>query len=744
MSTTSSGGASLESQRLLGKVALVTGGASGIGESIVRLFHQHGAKVCLVDLQDNLGHHVCETLGGDPNTCYSSGDVTKEDDVRRAIDFTVGKYGTLDIMVNNAGMSGSPCNDIRNAELLEFEKVFDLNVKGVFLGMKHAARIMIPARKGTIISLSSVSSTTGGLGPHPYTASKHAVLGLTRNVAAELGLHGIRVNCVSPYAVATGLALAHLPEDERTEDALVGFRAFVGKHANLQGVELTVDDVANAVLFLASDESRILLNCALNPHKFMAALQASWLSSLNTISPTKPTLLTSKNVKKYCSFKPFRISYSLNSANDETPQPSSPNSPETTSEAETGPVDPVKLAFAKAKAYKNLAESSPKLKLEQNPVVGTDGTTNGNGGSGLVSDGGSGETKDVPDSIKISMEKAKEHKKNEGVVDFGVSSGQSDTISGLKETSGGISGNKIVERRDDKKGLSVSSIDFVGLDFADKKKSRGLPPGLVPVSDPFPEGDLPEVEFIAGDTSKFEEKMSSKPDQIQGGDPNLYKPKVSSWGVFPRPNNISKTFGGGRVIRPGEVLETAEEKAAKEARTRQLLAAYKSKRGLNIDPELKSECEEALKDGDALMNVGKLKNALPYYEKVMDKMMFQSELHGLAALQWSICQDSLSRPNEARVMYEKLQSHPNAQVSKKARQFMFSFQAMEMMKVTRSPSFSSTGYQNYFNAFIEKKANYPLQEAEVEVGSLSQTLPYIIFLVSPIFIVLLIAVQKRV
>lgn len=79
---------------------------------------------------------------------------------------------------------------------------------------------------------------------------------IPRNVAAELGKYGIRVNCVSPYAVPTGLALAHLPEEERTEDAMAGFRAFVGGNANLQGVELTADDVANVVLFLASDESR--------------------------------------------------------------------------------------------------------------------------------------------------------------------------------------------------------------------------------------------------------------------------------------------------------------------------------------------------------------------------------------------------------------------------------------------------------------------------------------------------------
>ncbi|KAB1224578.1 Zerumbone synthase [Morella rubra] len=240
---------------LLGKVALVTGGASGIGESIVRLFHKHGAKVCIVDVQDNLGQHVCDTLGGEPNTCYLHCDVTKEDDVCRAVDFTVSKFGTLDIMVNNAGLSGSPCRDIRNADISDFEKVFDINVKGVFLGMKHAARILIPLKKGSIISLCSVSSAMGALGPHAYTGSKHAVLGLTKSVAAELGLHGIRVNCVSPYAVLTGLALAHLPEEERTEDATAGFRAFVGRNANLQGVELTTDDVANAVLFLASDEA---------------------------------------------------------------------------------------------------------------------------------------------------------------------------------------------------------------------------------------------------------------------------------------------------------------------------------------------------------------------------------------------------------------------------------------------------------------------------------------------------------
>lgn len=239
-------------------MALVTGGATGIGESIVRLFHVHGAKVCIADVQDNLGKQVCESLGDEANVVFVHCDVTLEKDVSHAVDFTVVKFGTLDIIVNNAGISGSPCSDIRNADLSEFDKVFSINVKGVFHGMKHASRIMIPNKKGSIVSLCSVASAIGGLGPHAYTGSKYAVLGLTKNVAAELGKHGVRVNCVSPYSVLTGLALAHLPEDERTDDAKASFRAFTGRMANLQGIELTAHDVANAVLFLASDDARYI------------------------------------------------------------------------------------------------------------------------------------------------------------------------------------------------------------------------------------------------------------------------------------------------------------------------------------------------------------------------------------------------------------------------------------------------------------------------------------------------------
>ncbi|KAG1365467.1 putative Zerumbone synthase [Cocos nucifera] len=241
-----------------GKVAPVTGGATGIGESIVRLFRKHGAKICVADIQDNLGQQLCKSLGGDPYVSFFHCDVTIEDDARRAVDFTADEYGTIDIMVNNAGITGSKAQDIRDADYNEFKKVFDVNVNGVFLGMKHAARIMIPQRKGCMVSSASVASTKGGLGPHGCTGSKHAVLGLTKNVATELGKHGMRVNCASPFATPTSLSMPHLPENEWQEDAVKGFLSFVGSHNNLKGVDLMVDDAAQAVLYLASDEARYI------------------------------------------------------------------------------------------------------------------------------------------------------------------------------------------------------------------------------------------------------------------------------------------------------------------------------------------------------------------------------------------------------------------------------------------------------------------------------------------------------
>ncbi|XP_010908205.1 uncharacterized protein [Elaeis guineensis] len=422
------------------------------------------------------------------------------------------------------------------------------------------------------------------------------------------------------------------------------------------------------------------------------------------------------------------------------------------------PSDPLKLAFAKAEAYKKEKKKSTQIP-EQNPVPKSTGGANASGDP----------DSEVPEDVKLAFEKAKEYKQKKGAVG-GDGNG---TVEKPRDSGQEMMNSRNLEfernKVSKKEEIKVSSIDFLGLDFSEKKRHSGVPPGLAPVVEPLSGGDLPEVEIIVGDPSKFESTtpsttmgsteaddstgpykskvstsgtsttMNSKEDDDSMG---LYKPKVSTWGVFPRPSNISKTFGGGRVIRPGEVLETAEDKTAKEKCSRELIAAYKNKMGLTIDAKTKFECQEALKEGDNLMDLGKLQEALSCYEKIMKKLVFQSELHGMAALQWSICQDSLRRPDKARTMYEKLQSHPNVQVSKKARQFMFSFQAMEMMKVTSSSFSPRTGYETYFEAFVENKDNYTSADEEQNEGALRQGLPYIIFLMSPVFFVLFIAVRK--
>ncbi|CAI9097656.1 OLC1v1027566C1 [Oldenlandia corymbosa var. corymbosa] len=237
-------------RRLEGKVALITGGASGIGECTAKLFSNHGAKVVIADIQDKLGQSLSQKLGSSDCT-FVHCDVTHEDQVKNAVNKTVAAFGKLDIMFNNAGTIEDPNKTrINETELEDFERVLRVNVSGVFLGMKHAARVMIPARTGCIISTSSLASGTAGAGPHAYTASKHAVVGLTKNLAVELGRYGIRVNCLSPFGVETPLATEFLGiEGADFQDAL-------RSQANLKGVTLRGEDVAEAALYLASDDSK--------------------------------------------------------------------------------------------------------------------------------------------------------------------------------------------------------------------------------------------------------------------------------------------------------------------------------------------------------------------------------------------------------------------------------------------------------------------------------------------------------
>ncbi|XP_058755105.1 borneol dehydrogenase, mitochondrial-like [Vicia villosa] len=233
-------------KRLEGKVALITGGASGIGEATARLFSQNGAKVVIADIQDDQGHAVCQDLHKS-TASYVHCDITNEKDVENAVNTTVSKYGKLDIMFNNAGITGVNNTNILEYELSEFQQVINVNLVGVFLGTKHASRVMIPARRGSIINTASVAGSICGAASHGYTSSKHAVVGLTRNTAVELGPFGIRANCVSPYVVLSPLAKKYLKLDD---DGILGV------YSNLKDTNLMPNDVAEAVLYLGSDESK--------------------------------------------------------------------------------------------------------------------------------------------------------------------------------------------------------------------------------------------------------------------------------------------------------------------------------------------------------------------------------------------------------------------------------------------------------------------------------------------------------
>lgn len=167
--------------RLEGKVAVVTGGARGIGEAIVRLFVRHGARVVIADIDDSAGEALSASLG--PHVSFVHCNVSEESDIEHVVGHAISCHGKLDILCNNAGVLGRQtrvAKSIMSFDADEFDRVMRVNVRGSALGIKHAARVMVPRGTGCVISMASVAGVLGGLGPHAYTASKHAVVGLTR------------------------------------------------------------------------------------------------------------------------------------------------------------------------------------------------------------------------------------------------------------------------------------------------------------------------------------------------------------------------------------------------------------------------------------------------------------------------------------------------------------------------------------------------------------------------------------
>jgi NAD(P)-dependent dehydrogenase (short-subunit alcohol dehydrogenase family) len=229
--------------RLQGKVALVTGGASGMGKSEATIFAREGARVLVADVLEAEGKEVAKAIGDAAR--FVKLDVTNEAEWQAAVAFAEREFGKLTILVNNAGISGTYQPDLTSTEA--WDKVMDINAKGVFLGMKHAVPAMKRAGGGAIVNISSISGFTGQHGVHmAYNASKGAVRIMTKTGAVQWAADNIRVNSVHPGfmpAMRTSVGSAN-PE----------WRAKVLKAVPMKR-EGRVEEVAHAVLFLASDEA---------------------------------------------------------------------------------------------------------------------------------------------------------------------------------------------------------------------------------------------------------------------------------------------------------------------------------------------------------------------------------------------------------------------------------------------------------------------------------------------------------
>ena len=233
--------------RLDGRVAVVTGAAGVIGTATIKLLAERGARIVAVDRDEKQLQAAVTDLPASAAAYPITADVTQEDEVADYVRAAMAKFGSIDVFYNNAGIEGDVAPIVRYS-LETFRKVIDVNVVGVFLGLKHVLPVMLQQNRGSIINTASIAGQVGGSGPQAYSAAKAAVINLTLNAAAELAPHRIRVNAICPGVIFTPLAAG--ANRDQLAQIVEAFQPWPDQGAG--------DDIAGAALWLAGDDSRFV------------------------------------------------------------------------------------------------------------------------------------------------------------------------------------------------------------------------------------------------------------------------------------------------------------------------------------------------------------------------------------------------------------------------------------------------------------------------------------------------------